>query len=516
VLRTGEIEVPTPRFFPASPKSSASNRVRARRGSKVSAREAGHDRNRKFVFRQRSGTPLRRSGIGRAGIAGINRPGVSDRGRRTMFVTTARSLSLGARSRGELSKFKARRSIGFLWPLLLVSLLGANLAWFGAGFYPKLHAELARQGLGVLRDDAQFTQAVRMASLNWLDGLLPPAGGDVPLGAAETMFDTPSDDLIQHETDYSWPDGVLAKGIAASFEHTGDASELATLRRYGEALLSAPNGEGISPLARIDAGLNGEVLLALYEHTHNQEYRDAADAIWRYYRDRAAGEGGTIAYVRPNSTGMRFVDTLPMMCPFLAKYATLMDVPEARALALAQIREFVAYGVDRRTGLPFHAYDPKFDHAPVGLLGWGRGTGWYALGLIDTMAAVPADQRQPAGQAAVQRLAKAVMRYQRGDGGWGALITQSSSPYDSSATALLTYFLERCVAEGFVPEAEARGSIHRAIESLKDHTRANGIVDFAQGPCIRPDRMSERYSPEAYAQGMALAVTAAQVADRSH
>ena len=88
----------------------------------------------------------------------------------------------------------------------------------------------------------------------------------------------------------------------------------------------------------------------------------------------------------------------------------------------------------------------------------------------------------------------------------GRVITQSTSPYDSSATALLTYFLQRCKEEGFATAEQIDEPIRRAIASLQQHTRIDGTVDFAQGVCRGPDRMSPYYGPAPYVQGPVLAV----------
>ena len=214
----------------------------------------------------------------------------------------------------------------------------------------------------------------------------------------------------------SWPDGVLAKSVAAVLEDGGSQHEVDILKLYCDRMLAAD--ERVA-LERIDAGLNGEALLLLSRTAGGERYRDAADHIWSYYQIRAKREG-TLAYLEPNPVGLRFVDTLPMVCPFLAKYSVATGVVDARRLSVKQLREFMEFGVDERTGLPFHAYDPASGNAPVGLLGWGRGTGWYALALIDTIPFVSADDRSDLDVRSTDRLIGAVLKYQRSDGGWGA------------------------------------------------------------------------------------------------
>ena len=111
-----------------------------------------------------------------------------------------------------------------------------------------------------------------------------------------------------------------------------------------------------------------------------------------------------------------------MVCPLLARYGAQYDHPQALRLAKLQLLEFLGRGLDPRSGLPFHAYGvadtPK--NEAFGLAGWGRGTGWLALGLAGTLRWLPEeDPDRPALGRALQDLMTLAQRYQREDGLWG-------------------------------------------------------------------------------------------------
>jgi len=118
---------------------------------------------------------------------------------------------------------------------------------------------------------------------------------------------------------------------------------------------------------------------------HNA-YKPAFDAIYSLVLN-LKGEDGTVAYKKYN-TDYRFVDTIGFICPFLVHYGLHFNQPEAVELAVKQIKTYDDYGMLSKHSIPCHTYNVK-TKIPVGLFGWGRGLGWYAIGLIDSWKALP-------------------------------------------------------------------------------------------------------------------------------
>lgn len=306
---------------------------------------------------------------------------------------------------------------------------------------------------------------------------------------------------------FSWPDAMIAKGLVLSNIAVYDSRNDAALEAYYARYL-LPDGRLKDGIKYLDQTMHGEVLLYLAEKSESDRYRSAAEHMARYLLDRSGREGGTLAY-RPGSPigTLRLVDTLGMICPFLSAYGSRYRNTDATSLAVRHMKDFIRYAVEPRTGLPFHGYNPEENNEPIGAIGWGRGAGWYALGLIDTIRYLPRDdpERKQLEKSA-SRLAETIHRYQRKEGGWRAVINVAS-PFDSSATAMLSYFLKRALEEGIIDESY-QSTIDRALDALKRHTRSNGKVDYAQGDRMDVDKASSRFEPAPYAQGMTLAFVA--------
>ena len=119
----------------------------------------------------------------------------------------------------------------------------------------------------------------------------------------------------------------------------------------------------------MDQVTHGTTVLYLAGKTGDNRYIRVADEFASYLAQRSRVEGGTVAYRNKE----RLVDTLGMVCPFLAEYGCCRKKPEAVELAVRQITDYLKFGIDARSGLLFHGYNPADSNRPVGVVGWGRG-----------------------------------------------------------------------------------------------------------------------------------------------
>jgi unsaturated rhamnogalacturonyl hydrolase len=199
-------------------------------------------------------------------------------------------------------------------------------------------------------------------------------------------------------------------------------------------------------------------------------------------------EEGTIPY-RPDLPRVRFVDTIGMTIPLLVALGR-------EDLALRQVGEY-----DRAlmagSPIPAHAFDLERG-VPLGLYDWGRGVGWYALGLVGANKGGLFDDR-------VKALAAEMLRWQRPDGGFGARLFNDASPFESSATALMGLLMAE--AHRITGEKRFLLSARAAERRLMQATRRTGEIDWCQGDTPGPGQYSRRMGIMPFAQGMALALS---------
>lgn len=209
---------------------------------------------------------------------------------------------------------------------------------------------------------------------------------------------------------------------------------------------------------------------------------------------------GLVAYTQSKADPERYVDTIGLVCPFLALYAKVYGKPEYEELAFKQIEFYRNHGLFEDTTLPNHAVSCE-THLPLGVYGWGRGVAWYTLGLIDTYYELENDEHKEELKKCIDESAKSYLKYQREDGGFGSFL-QRKQTYDSSATAAIAYFYQRCAS--LFDNSEYSHIVEKALDVLKKNTRITGKIDWCQGDTKGIGIFAQTYDVMPFAQGLAL------------
>ena len=340
---------------------------------------------------------------------------------------------------------------------------------------PVVRTWVERIGIGSLSETQAETQ-MQVVAKTWL--LKTPS---VPV-SDQTRFTLPEriKGTYQSKNIQAWQQGALLLGVLQS----GDTESV-------EAFLkdTLADGQWKQSVQRADFALLAyAVLLASPDKA---AIRPAMDEMYRFLQT-----DDTVPYNR-SIADIRFVDTVGMVCPFLYLYAKTYEVPEAEALCMRQLREYADCGVHHALCLPVHAFR-KSDGAPLGIYGWGRGCGWYALALSEllTMGADVADLAVP--------FADALLRCQQDSGAWSRQLLCESGG-ESSATAMLGCFMQTMYS---VLKTDAyKQSAVRARNYLRSITRKNGKVDYAQGDTKGIGFYSSKLTAMPACQGFALRLT---------
>ena len=209
-----------------------------------------------------------------------------------------------------------------------------------------------------------------------------------------------------------------------------------------------------------------------------EDYKKALDEIWELIKEHI-GEDGTVQY-RRSMKNYRYVDTIGFICPFLVCYGLRYKNNECIDLAVKQIKMYEKYGMSKGSHIPYHAYHIK-NELPLGINGWGRGLGWYAIGLIDTWNELPNNNDYKTEiERSVREFAEVILTYQQHNGSWTWTIIREESNPDSSTTATLAWFLLNASKITDI-SAECEKGVNMALDYLMKVTRKNGEVDFSQG-----------------------------------
>jgi unsaturated rhamnogalacturonyl hydrolase len=297
----------------------------------------------------------------------------------------------------------------------------------------------------------------------------------------------------------TWANACLAAGVLAGWEVTGDEADRTALRRFADRVVGLDGGF-VEPLTGVEQAMVGPVLLALANGPDGGKYRAAAGRLADFLlKELRRTSTGTLPYGagRPD---VCLVDTLAMACPFLAAAGTKLARPEASELAVRQLLEFGERATDPATGLPWHAYTAG-GGAPYGLCGWTRGAGWMAVGLAETLVALPPHHPDRARLVALlDRLAGTTVSAQDQDGTWRWCLTIPEGETDTSGTALLAWAFERGVQIGVLPP-ERRVNARLAVDGVIRRTDDYGVVGGALGECQAVGQHPRVYGAYPWAQG---------------
>ena len=290
----------------------------------------------------------------------------------------------------------------------------------------------------------------------------------------------------------SWQKAALILGL---LESSDESSHIAAKHAVNDLLDDAGMWKK-KPVA-VDCGMLSFAVLKAAEDP--QAVRPAMYYSIELIR-KNVNDCGMISYTGGRDNPEMYVDTLGLTCPFLALYAQVYHDSQCEKLAVAQLRIYHTYGLLAGTALPNHAFHIK-SKLPLGVYGWGRGTAWYSIGLMDTYYQLQTPEYQTEVLQWISEAAQSYAVYQHEDGGFGAIL-QREGTYDSSATAAMAWFYAECAT--LLKNSVYRDISHRCLSILLKKTRITGAIDDCQGDTKGIGIFAQTYDVMPFAQGMAL------------
>ena len=131
--------------------------------------------------------------------------------------------------------------------------------------------------------------------------------------------------------------------------------------------------------------------------------------------------------------------------------------------------------------------DGIFHHAADGPAAWGRGNGFAAFGLMETLTAMPAGHRSRAALLEIfTKQMRGLRHWQAPDGMWREIIDRPGAYREQTATAMILTAMARGVRLGWL-DRSFTPSVDRAWRALLAHvTDEGGLVDVCSGTGAGP------------------------------
>ena len=293
---------------------------------------------------------------------------------------------------------------------------------------------------------------------------------------------------------YPWEQGVCAQAL---YEAGRDDLFIpmaydAVKRQSADGRLAMLGGGS----AVSDPASNGEVCLRAYERTGDETLLNAARRMLGYLKNAAprTPDGIICHNLKTHHEGFSpfqlWIDGMYMVPPFLACMGETDWASE-------QIRGYIRHLYDKESGVFFHIVD-CLDERFVRRKRWATGNGWALMGLVRVI-----DAARKQGNTCVQeeltaflnRLLKAVMRYQMPDGRFHDILDDETSFADGASAMMAAAAIYRGIYTGCVPRA-FEPAAERAYRTVQNKVDAAG---FVREVCGCPDFQSEGTSAEAQA-----------------
>ena len=294
------------------------------------------------------------------------------------------------------------------------------------------------------------------------------------------------------ETIQSWQKAALILGLLES----KSIESRQAARHTAESLIDSTGNWKKAPVA-VDSGMLSYAILKAVSDPW--KVKAAMDFSIETIRNNI-NEEGMISYTGGKDNPDMYVDTIGLVCPFLALYAKIFNASEWEDISFYQIQMFHKYGLYENTALPNHAFHIK-SKLPLGIYGWGRGTAWYLIGLMDTYNNLENVMYKKVLKEWIHEAAEKYIVYQRGDGGLGSIL-QRDQTYDSSATATFAWFYGCCYE--LFSEQKYKQVEEKCMNKLLSCTRISGAIDWCQGDTKDIGVFAQTYGLMPFAQGMAL------------
>ncbi len=303
----------------------------------------------------------------------------------------------------------------------------------------------------------------------------------------------------------NWPCGLLTLGLMEYYRRHRNSEEareiLDCMKRYYDRWIRRR-----CRLYYVDDALSGLGLIELHQITGDEKYKKAADEIAGFLLRHETDGTGALPYRPGQKNAHIYADMIGMACPFLCRYGIVYENKKTLYLAVAQIQSFVSYGMDARTGLPYHGYHYK-SGTKYGIIGWGRAVGWLMLGMSEGLDSLPVTHPDyEMIKQVYRRIVDKVEAYQLENGLYAWQLAAREGPADTSATAMILYSIARSLDNGVLIGIH-RSRMLRGREGLllkvKDG-RIGECLGECQGFCLYP----QVYGAYPWSLGPALALFA--------
>jgi rhamnogalacturonyl hydrolase YesR len=362
-----------------------------------------------------------------------------------------------------------------IYTLLLASLL-VNFAVVLVDTIPFVGPKIQQKFFEekIIKIDKNYKEIVLGTSILMLDSECNNVWSE-PEGFTESLYNIYAGSHSREFKKYNYPKAYLYYGISTYLIKIQDTVRLKVIKGHFDKLID-DKGYPIFQLDKVDQIPYGLTALNLYKVYGDIKYLKFCHILYDIILESTDDEN-IILYRQDQS--VLLCDVIGMTVPFLIEYATYSGTVEAHNLARIQLEYYIENGVDKETYLPSHGIN-RDAKIKVGPNNWGRGIGWYLLGLSHFHHATGEFKKEYEGLAMTLdklRLKNRLWSQFPGssetfDASASTMFLYCLKPLDTNNTYLLNDFIS---ADGYVQQTS--GDTY----GINNYSKAFGMSDLSQG-----------------------------------
>jgi len=277
---------------------------------------------------------------------------------------------------------------------------------------------------------------------------------------------------------WEWPQGVGLFGLHKYYEQTKNEEVLDFFINWFDNCIE----KGVSE-KNINTTAPMLTLTYIYEITKKQKYKDLIEEWTDWIMD---SENGLIRtgdncfqhmITGDANDSEILIDTLFMTGLFLERSGLLLKRQDCIDEANYQILNHIKYLFDKDMGLFYHGYNFKRKDN-YGEVYWGRGNGWYTLGIMEYLQQADID-------SAIRNYLLSVYKSQcetlikfadKESGLWHTVIDDQESYIEISASAAFLCGIMQGVRIGVLEKEKYMIHIEKAVENIFNYIKEDGTV----------------------------------------
>jgi rhamnogalacturonyl hydrolase YesR len=283
---------------------------------------------------------------------------------------------------------------------------------------------------------------------------------------------------------FDWQAGYIMFVMEKLYKVSGDERYFNYIQRYVDQQVDeGGNIPGFAPTA-LDHFLPGYAILFMYEQTHLEKYKKAAQTIHDAFATypRTSDGGFWHAGWAPHQM---WVDGVFMGQIFMARYAATISKNQDDFNEVTRQMKLIIMHCEKPNGLLLHGWDESrsagWADQQTGLAAevWSEGLGWFAVLIADVFNFLPESHPDHAFLLDhLQHLCKGLKDCQdQRTGMWCQVVDKPESPgnwNETSGTGMFLYLISKSIVKSYISKTEYETVVQKAYAGIVEKARMDG------------------------------------------